>query len=114
MADDRSVNALTWGRFHGKEVVQPTVVDTQSFLAWKDEAFILWYLDPEWSVSVHQKNLRKTEPHMNLRKREKRRPTLLDTTKENRFTKYASVKPTLTDRSLHADSSTGTSIERTR
>merc|ERR1711990_1119222 len=30
--DDRSVNAVTWGIFPGKEVVQPTVVDTQSFM----------------------------------------------------------------------------------
>merc|ERR1712054_202391 len=43
--DDRCVNALTWGIFPGKEVVQPTVVDTQSFMAWKDEAFELWH---EW------------------------------------------------------------------
>jgi methylenetetrahydrofolate reductase (NADPH) len=43
--DDRSVNAVTWGIFPGKEVVQPTVVDTQSFMAWKDEAFQLWH---EW------------------------------------------------------------------
>merc|ERR1711918_251491 len=42
---DRCVNALTWGIFPGKEVVQPTVVDTQSFMAWKDEAFELWQ---EW------------------------------------------------------------------
>merc|ERR1719261_2306803 len=43
--DDRCVNAVTWGIFPGKEVVQPTVVDTQSFMAWKDEAFELWH---EW------------------------------------------------------------------
>ncbi|KAI9217419.1 methylenetetrahydrofolate reductase-domain-containing protein [Blastocladiella britannica] len=35
-------NAVTWGVFPGKEVVQPTVVDLASFLAWKDEAFALW------------------------------------------------------------------------
>jgi methylenetetrahydrofolate reductase (NADPH) len=28
-------NALTWGVFPGKEIVQPTVVDTDSFIAWK-------------------------------------------------------------------------------
>ena len=42
MADDRNVNAFTWGILPGKEVVQPTVVDTQSFMAWKDEAFSVW------------------------------------------------------------------------
>lgn len=44
--DDKNVNAVTWGIFPGKEVVQPTVVDYQSFLVWKDEAFALW---SEWS-----------------------------------------------------------------
>lgn len=30
-----SVNAVTWGVFPGKEVVQPTVVDPHSFSVWK-------------------------------------------------------------------------------
>jgi methylenetetrahydrofolate reductase (NADPH) len=34
-------NAVTWGVFPGKEIVQPTIVETVSFLAWKDEAFRL-------------------------------------------------------------------------
>lgn len=34
-------NAVTWGVFPGKEVIQPTVVDGAAFLAWKDEAFEL-------------------------------------------------------------------------
>lgn len=34
-------NAVTWGVFPGKEIVQPTIVETISFLAWKDEAFSL-------------------------------------------------------------------------
>lgn len=38
----RGVQAVTWGVFPGKEVVQPTVVDEAAFLAWKDEAFALW------------------------------------------------------------------------
>jgi len=33
------VNAVTWGVFPGREVVQPTVVDHQAFEIWKDEAF---------------------------------------------------------------------------
>lgn len=37
-----SVNAVTWGVFPDCEVLQPTVVDRESFLAWKDEAFALW------------------------------------------------------------------------
>ncbi|TPX35953.1 methylenetetrahydrofolate reductase [NAD(P)H] [Synchytrium microbalum] len=35
-------NALTWGVFPGQEIVQPTVVEAVSFMAWKDEAFELW------------------------------------------------------------------------
>ncbi|POS83635.1 hypothetical protein EPUL_004896 [Erysiphe pulchra] len=34
-------NAVTWGVFPGKEIVQPTIVETVSFLAWKDEAYRL-------------------------------------------------------------------------
>ena len=28
-------NAVTWGVFPGKEIVQPTVVEAVSFMAWK-------------------------------------------------------------------------------
>ncbi|KAJ3364015.1 hypothetical protein GGF32_002789 [Allomyces javanicus] len=41
-ADPNSPNAVTWGVFPGKEIVQPTIVDLTSFMAWKDEAFELW------------------------------------------------------------------------
>ncbi|WVQ67305.1 methylenetetrahydrofolate reductase [Kwoniella botswanensis] len=34
-------NAVTWGVFPGKEIVQPTIVEAVSFIAWKDEAFEL-------------------------------------------------------------------------
>jgi hypothetical protein len=34
--------AVTWGVFPNKEIVQPTVVDSGSFVVWKDEAFALW------------------------------------------------------------------------
>ncbi|KAI8821764.1 methylenetetrahydrofolate reductase-domain-containing protein [Fimicolochytrium jonesii] len=37
-----SPNAVTWGVFPGQEIVQPTIVDSASFIAWKDEAFELW------------------------------------------------------------------------
>lgn len=36
------VNAVTWGVFPSKEIIQPTVVDPVSFMVWKDEAFELW------------------------------------------------------------------------
>ncbi len=37
-------NAVTWGVFPGREVIQPTVVDPVSFRSWKDEAFALWVM----------------------------------------------------------------------
>ncbi|KAJ1721946.1 methylenetetrahydrofolate reductase (NAD(P)H) met13 [Coemansia erecta] len=37
-----SPNAVTWGVFPGKEILQPTIVERVSFLAWKDEAFEFW------------------------------------------------------------------------
>ncbi|XP_069731018.1 methylenetetrahydrofolate reductase (NADPH) isoform X2 [Phaenicophaeus curvirostris] len=39
---DLQPNAVTWGIFPGREIIQPTVVDPVSFLYWKDEAFALW------------------------------------------------------------------------
>ncbi|PGH27972.1 methylenetetrahydrofolate reductase [Polytolypa hystricis UAMH7299] len=36
-----SPNAVTWGIFASKEIIQPTIVETVSFLAWKDEAYTL-------------------------------------------------------------------------
>lgn len=39
---DSNVNAVTWGVFPAKEIIQPTVVDPASFLVWKDEAFEIW------------------------------------------------------------------------
>ncbi|KAF3859883.1 hypothetical protein F7725_000138 [Dissostichus mawsoni] len=41
-APDMQPNAVTWGIFPGREIVQPTVVDPVSFMFWKDEAFALW------------------------------------------------------------------------
>jgi methylenetetrahydrofolate reductase (NADPH) len=42
------VNAVTWGVFKGKEVVQPTVVDHRAFVIWKDEIFQQWI--DTWAV----------------------------------------------------------------
>ncbi|KAF9188086.1 hypothetical protein BGZ51_000882 [Haplosporangium sp. Z 767] len=44
-------NAVTWGVFVGKEIIQPTIVEVVSFVAWKDEAFELW---SEWSKVYEQ------------------------------------------------------------
>jgi methylenetetrahydrofolate reductase (NADPH) len=35
---DNDVNAVTWGVFRGREIIQPTVVDHQAFKLWKDES----------------------------------------------------------------------------
>ncbi|EPS72282.1 methylenetetrahydrofolate reductase [Genlisea aurea] len=37
-----NVNAVTWGVFPSKEIIQPTIVDPASFVVWKDEAFEIW------------------------------------------------------------------------
>ena len=38
-----SVNAVTWGVFPDREILQPTVMDPISFItAWREEAFALW------------------------------------------------------------------------
>lgn len=42
---ESSVTAISWGVFPCMELVQPTVGDRATFLAWKDEAFALW---DEW------------------------------------------------------------------
>ncbi|KAF9324125.1 hypothetical protein BG006_000834, partial [Podila minutissima] len=46
-------NAVTWGVFPGREVVQPTIVELSSFEAWKDEAFALW---EQWSRCYPQQS----------------------------------------------------------
>ncbi|EXB68652.1 putative methylenetetrahydrofolate reductase [Morus notabilis] len=40
--EQTAVNAVTWGVFPAKEIIQPTVVDPSSFVVWKDEAFEIW------------------------------------------------------------------------
>lgn len=36
--EDNDVNAVTWGVFKGKEIIQPTIVDHEAFMIWKQEA----------------------------------------------------------------------------
>ncbi|KAL4244857.1 methylenetetrahydrofolate reductase family protein [Abortiporus biennis] len=38
-------DAVTWGVFPGQEIAQSTIIEKESFLAWKDEAFGIW---AEW------------------------------------------------------------------
>lgn len=44
-ASPQMVNAVTWGVFPDQEIIQPTIVDAQVFMIWKDEAFDLWERD---------------------------------------------------------------------
>ncbi|CAN8267914.1 unnamed protein product [Cochlearia groenlandica] len=37
-----NVNAVTWGVFPCKEIIQPTIVDANSFKVWREEAFEIW------------------------------------------------------------------------
>jgi methylenetetrahydrofolate reductase (NADPH) len=53
--DTPTVTAVTWGVFPGREIIQPTVVDSKSFAIWKDEAFDLW-LD-EWRVLYDKESI---------------------------------------------------------
>ena len=53
--EDGDVNAVTWGVFKGKEIVQPTVVDAEAFMIWKDEALKIF--TNTWAVIYQsQKN----------------------------------------------------------
>lgn len=48
---DGGPNAVTWGVFPGKEIVQPTIVETVSFLAWRDE---FYHLGSQWSKCYNE------------------------------------------------------------
>jgi methylenetetrahydrofolate reductase (NADPH) len=50
---DEDINAVTWGVFPGEEILQPTIVEKTSFLAWKDEVYQLF---DEW-VKIYQSNI---------------------------------------------------------
>ncbi|TFK76250.1 methylenetetrahydrofolate reduct [Pluteus cervinus] len=43
-------NAVTWGVFPGQEIVQTTIIEKESFLAWKEEAFSIW---SDWGSFYH-------------------------------------------------------------
>lgn len=50
---EKSVNAVTWGVFMDREIAQPTIVSSESFEVWKDEAFHCWH---EWSEIYAQES----------------------------------------------------------
>ncbi|EIN07214.1 MTHFR-domain-containing protein [Punctularia strigosozonata HHB-11173 SS5] len=43
---DDGRNAVTWGIFPGQEIAQSTIIERESFLSWKEEAFSIW---SEWA-----------------------------------------------------------------
>ncbi|CEJ05016.1 Putative Methylenetetrahydrofolate reductase [Rhizopus microsporus] len=45
VTDPDAQNAVTWGVFPSKEIIQPTIIEKASFESWKEEAFGLW---KEW------------------------------------------------------------------
>ncbi|CAO3637361.1 unnamed protein product [Cunninghamella echinulata] len=45
--DNEAQNAVTWGVFPGKEIVQPTLIERANFESWNEEAFRLW---SEWEL----------------------------------------------------------------
>lgn len=51
--DGSRANAVTWGIFPGREVVQPTIVEKVSFLAWKEE---FYRIIEEWKLTLKDQN----------------------------------------------------------
>lgn len=47
-----SSNAVTWGVFPDREILQTTIIEEESFKAWRDEAFSIWL---EWA-KLYKKN----------------------------------------------------------
>jgi len=43
---DDGRNAVTWGVFPGHEIIQTTIIERESFLSWKEDAFSTW---AEWA-----------------------------------------------------------------
>ncbi|CEH12264.1 5,10-methylenetetrahydrofolate reductase [Ceraceosorus bombacis] len=49
--EPNAVNAVTWGVFPGQEIAQSTIIEEESFKAWRDEAFEIW---AEWELLFPQ------------------------------------------------------------
>lgn len=47
--DESRANAVTWGVFPGSEILQPTIVEKLSFLAWKEEFYTILH---EWKITL--------------------------------------------------------------
>ncbi|CAL9732879.1 hypothetical protein MOUN0_O08284 [Monosporozyma unispora] len=55
--DGSRANAVTWGIFPGREVVQPTIVEKVSFLAWKEE---FYRIIEEWKLTLKDNEANKS------------------------------------------------------
>lgn len=76
LANDSVPNAVTWGIFPNTEVIQPTIVEKISFLAWKDEAF---RIADEWRLVFTSKNEKaSTENNENDQKSERLLSSLIN------------------------------------
>lgn len=62
---DEDINAVTWGVFPGEEILQPTIVEKNSFLAWKDEVY---HLLDEWVSIYKSKAIQELVPQEQLEK----------------------------------------------
>lgn len=62
---DEDINAVTWGVFPGEEILQPTIVEKMSFLAWKDEVY---HLLEEWISIYKTKAIQELVPQEQLEK----------------------------------------------
>lgn len=62
---DEDINAVTWGVFPGEEILQPTIVEKMSFLAWKDEVY---HLLEEWTSIYKTKAIQELVPQEQLEK----------------------------------------------
>lgn len=60
---DEDINAVTWGVFPGEEILQPTIVEKMSFLAWKDEVY---HLLDEWISIYKTKSIQELVPQEQL------------------------------------------------
>ncbi|PVU89573.1 hypothetical protein BB561_005282 [Smittium simulii] len=62
--DTNKPNAVSWGVFPGCEIIQPTIVDSNSFLAWKDEAYDYWKM---WASSYSSEYAKSADFLLNIK-----------------------------------------------
>ncbi|QLQ82105.1 hypothetical protein HG537_0G03600 [Torulaspora globosa] len=55
--DGCRANSVTWGIFPGREVLQPTIVEKVSFLAWKEEFF---HILKEWRLNFQNHQIQES------------------------------------------------------